>query len=96
VFFNVSFPKSLLFMVILTDFHGFPKSFQVNYGNTMVDHDDLFLNLQNVPTGSCVHPVFPGLMRPGHETEHSPPSTVEVKNELTIPLLPLFASRHRL
>ena len=24
---------------------------------------------------------FPGLMRPGHETEHSPPPTVEVKNE---------------
>jgi len=24
---------------------------------------------------------FPGLMRPGHETEHSPLSTVEVKNE---------------
>jgi hypothetical protein len=47
--FDVSFPKSYLLLFILTDFHGFPRSFQVNYGNTRVDHDHLFLNLHHVP-----------------------------------------------
>ena len=124
--FYVSFPKSFLLLVILVDFHGFPKSFQVNYGNTRVDHGRLFLNLHHVPyhyfqrvpelevhnnctymplqditKTSCIDsfrmsrlalesiqpPIhwvlysFPELMRPEHETEHSPSSTVEVKNE---------------
>jgi hypothetical protein len=48
-----------------------------------------FCSLQSVETGSGAHPVpyamgaegsFPGVKRPGRETEHSPPSSAEDKN----------------
>jgi hypothetical protein len=33
-------------------------------------------------------PLFPGIKRPGRESDHLPPSRVEVKNNGAIPLLP--------
>jgi hypothetical protein len=40
----------------------------------------LALQFTQPPIHSVLYSVL-GLMRPGDETEHSPPSTVEVKNE---------------
>jgi hypothetical protein len=37
---------------------------------------------------------FPGVKRPGREAVHSPPSTVEVKNDEAAPLLPQILTVH--
>jgi hypothetical protein len=60
-------------------------------------------HLHSVQTGSRVHVVpypmgtvvnFPGVKRPGHEAEHSLPSSAYVKKSGTTPPLPLKFSWH--
>jgi hypothetical protein len=38
--------------------------------------------------------VFPEVKRPGHEVNHSPTSSPEVKNEWSLPLPPYMSSWH--
>jgi hypothetical protein len=63
-----------------------------------------FYLLYEVQTGSGAHPAsypmgtrssIPGGKRPGHEANHSPPSSTEVKNsgDIRVPLLPHTSSR---
>jgi hypothetical protein len=60
-----------------------------------------FSLLHNIQTGSGAHPAsytigtggsFPGGMRPGRETDHSPSSSAEVRNGGAIPPLPHTSS----
>jgi hypothetical protein len=63
-----------------------------------------FSLLHNVQTGSGAYPAsypvgtggdFPGVRRPGRETDHSPRSSAEVnKNDGAIPPLPRMSSWH--
>jgi hypothetical protein len=58
-----------------------------------------FSLVHSVQTGSGVHtaneyrgPYTPGVKQQGREAEHSPPSSIKVKNGGAIPLLPLMPS----
>jgi hypothetical protein len=57
-----------------------------------------FSPFQNVHTGSAAHPAsysirtadtFPGIKLPRRETDYSPPSGVEIKNEWSLPPSPV-------
>jgi hypothetical protein len=56
----------------------------------------------DIQTGSVAHPAsypmgtvgsFPGIKRPRHEADRSPPTSAEVKNCGAIPPLPHISSR---
>jgi hypothetical protein len=49
----------------------------------------------NQPPIQWILLIFPGVKRPGHNFDHSPPPRSEVKNEwsYSLPLLPLMPSR---
>jgi hypothetical protein len=56
----------------------------------------IIIIIASVQTGSGAHPAYqlgtgcsyPGLRRPGRETDHSPPSSAEVKNALSCTFTP--------
>ena len=76
-------------------------SFNVTYGpefQSWQRQKDFFL-LQNIQTSSGAHPApcsiqcrghFPGIKRPGHELDHSPSPSVQVKHEWSYTSTPLY------